>query len=188
MRKIDSPQEGARGVVVTTLEMRTPPTAYHAAKGLSGAAAPRCEIVTEGASAWSARMYSDVGAPWHWVDRLDWSASQWSEWTDRDEHLMLLGYTGSTPFGYAELEQQGKGAVEIAYFGLLPEFIGRGLGGWLLQQAITLAWDLPGTRSIWVHTCDLDGPAALVSYRARGMMEVSRHIEWRIPATDTVTV
>lgn len=133
-------------------------------------------------------MYRDVGAPWHWVDRLDWSEHQWSAWTDREEHLLILGYTGSTPFGYAELEQQGNNIVEIAYFGLLPQFTGQGLGGWLLQQAITIAWDLPRTRSIWVHTCDLDGPAALSNYRARGMVQVGRHVEWRIPTTDTVTV
>lgn len=133
-------------------------------------------------------MYGEVGAPWHWVDRLDWSAHQWNEWTDRDEHLLLLGYAQATPFGYAELELQANGTVEIAHFGLLPTFIGQGLGGWFLQQAITLAWDLPGTDSLWVHTCDLDGPAALANYRARGMVEVSRHIEWRIPPTVTVTV
>jgi GNAT superfamily N-acetyltransferase len=57
--------------------------------------------------------------------------------------------------------------VEIAYFGLLPEFLGRGLGRYLLTEAATRAFDLGASR-VWLHTCTLDDPAALPNYRARG--------------------
>lgn len=57
--------------------------------------------------------------------------------------------------------------VEIAYFGLLPQFIGKGFGGHLLTRAVEQAWAM-GARRVWVHTCTLDGPAALANYQARG--------------------
>src|SRR5438132_6320297 len=41
--------------------------------------------------------------------------------------------------GYYQLRRDDGGGVEIAYFGLLPEFIGRGLGGPLLTSAIEQA-------------------------------------------------
>jgi GNAT superfamily N-acetyltransferase len=68
--------------------------------------------------------------------------------------------------------------VEIAYFGLLPQFVGRGLGGQLLTEGVRRAWTLhervPGcapVERVWVHTCTLDGPHALRNYLARGFQE-----------------
>ena len=59
--------------------------------------------------------------------------------------------------------------IEIAYFGLLPEFIGRGFGGGLLTSAIETAWTWAPTPSrVWVHTCNRDHPSALANYQARG--------------------
>ena len=57
--------------------------------------------------------------------------------------------------------------MEIAYFGLLPQFVGRGLGGALLTATIERAWQLK-PRRVWVHTCTLDHPSALANYQARG--------------------
>lgn len=126
-------------------------------------------------------FYRRVGADWAWVDRLTWSPQQWLEWVDRPEHHLIVCRLDGRDAGYAELEEQGNGTVEIAYFGLLPEAIGKGLGGWLLARTIELAWAIPGTQRVWVHTCDLDGPAALPNYRARGLREYARMIEWRMP-------
>ena len=70
--------------------------------------------------------------------------------------------------GFFELETQDAGNVEIAYFGLLPEFIGQGLGGPLLTATIERAWQLPNTRRVWVHTCTKDHKHAIDNYRNRG--------------------
>ena len=69
--------------------------------------------------------------------------------------------------GYYELQKKAEN-IEIAYFGLTPEFFGRGLGGALLTNAIEHAFAWDGKR-VWVHTCTLDHPAALPNYLARGM-------------------
>ena len=71
------------------------------------------------------------------------------------------------PVGYAELEHDGD-AVELVSFGLLPAFIGRGLGPRLLDAVLRRAWAL-GPSRVWVHTCSLDGPAALRTYQRRGL-------------------
>jgi hypothetical protein len=61
--------------------------------------------------------------------------------------------------------------MEIAYFGLLPEWISRGLGGVLLTSAIEGAWGMaPKPSRVWVHTCNRDHPLALANYQARGMV------------------
>ena len=57
--------------------------------------------------------------------------------------------------------------MEIAYFGILPDFRRRGLGKHLLTAAVTQAWHA-GAQRVWLHTCTLDDPAALPNYRARG--------------------
>ncbi len=113
-------------------------------------------------------FYRMVGSSWNWTDRLKWSDEDWRRYVHRDALTTWLGRTDGEPVGYFELESQDEGNVEIVYFGLLPEFIGRGLGGPLLSAAVECAWNLPGTRRVWVHTCTDDHQHALDNYRKRG--------------------
>jgi GNAT superfamily N-acetyltransferase len=71
------------------------------------------------------------------------------------------------PAGYFELRKCEDGSTEIAYFGLLPAFLGRGLGKHLLTAATEQAW-AEGANRVWLHTCTLDDPAALPNYLKRG--------------------
>lgn len=126
-------------------------------------------------AAFSLFLYSAVGVDWQWTGRLRWSAEQWQTWLERPGSETWVAWCRGTPAGYLELDGQADGAVEIAYFGLLPAFIGRGIGGYLLTVAVARAWDLAtrwpareATRRVWVHTCNLDGPYALPNYKARG--------------------
>jgi GNAT superfamily N-acetyltransferase len=113
-------------------------------------------------------LYSSVGGNWYWVDRLPWTYARWMEWQQRNGVETWVAYLGGTPAGYFELDASKPGEVEIAYFGLFPDCVGRGIGGWLLTRALERAWELRPGR-VWVHTCSLDGPNALANYRARGM-------------------
>lgn len=113
-------------------------------------------------------LYTAVGGHWFWRDRLPWSYARWMAWLDRPALQTWVLYHRGTPAGYVELEKQDGDDVEIAYFGVMREFLGLGLGGHLLTLAIDRAWDF-GARRVWVHTCSLDGPAALANYQARGM-------------------
>jgi GNAT superfamily N-acetyltransferase len=112
-------------------------------------------------------LYREVGKNYHWVDRLAWSDEQVAaRLHDPDVTLHLLTFEGS-PAGYFELERHDDDSVEVAYFGLLPEFLGRGLGKYLLSEAVREAWGLR-PRRVWLHTCTLDDPAALPNYVGRG--------------------
>jgi GNAT superfamily N-acetyltransferase len=172
------PVEGAVAVTVTSLEMASPDEVVPA-EFTPGSAAWR--RVDTGKAEVSRDFYRRVGEPWYWVDRLDWSDDQWREWTDRPDHHLMVAHADGLDVGYAELEQQAEGAVEIAYFGLLPEAIGRGLGRWWLAEVLAEAWRLPGAQRVWVHTCTLDGPAALPTYQGRGLRPFAREVEWRLP-------
>ena len=113
-------------------------------------------------------LYTAVGRDWTWIDRLPWTREQWIHYLERPELETWVGYISGTPYGYFELERTADGSVEIAYFGLLPQFTGRGLGGHLLAAAIERGWGM-GAARVWVHTCTLDHPVALANYQARGM-------------------
>ncbi|MDQ2077738.1 GNAT family N-acetyltransferase [Marinimicrobium sp. ABcell2] len=112
-------------------------------------------------------LYTSVGADLCWYSRLPWSYAQWLAYLDRPELETWVAYVSGTPAGYFELERQSGGNVEIAYFGLMPNFIGKGIGGALLSEAIARAWDM-GAKRVWVHTCSLDHPQACQNYQARG--------------------
>jgi GNAT superfamily N-acetyltransferase len=130
-------------------------------------------------------LYIAVGGPWSWHTRLAWNHEQWLEWLGRPEVETWIGYLSGTPVGYFELEIQPGGQVELVYFGLLPTFIGRGLGSELLSAAVARAWEV-ATQRIWVHTCSLDHPNALANYQARGfrIFDVEERVE-RLPASAT---
>lgn len=117
-------------------------------------------------------LYASVGADWRWYMRLDWSYAQWQSYLNRGEVGTWIAYVDGTPAGYFELERQPPESVEIAYFGLLPPFIGRGMGGSLLTDAVRTAREFNagdrGSTRVWLHTCTLDHPAALSNYQARG--------------------
>ena len=71
------------------------------------------------------------------------------------------------PAGYFELRRDRTNGAEIVYFGLLPEFTGRGLGGHLLTSAAEAAWS-QGPERVWLHTNTMDHPSALPNYLRRG--------------------
>lgn len=113
-------------------------------------------------------LYTAVGGNWRWTFWLGHTHPQWRDFLNRPELETWVGYVRGTPAGYFELEKQPEENVEIVHFGLLPQFIGQGLGGRLLTRAIQRAWEMGASR-VWVHTCTLDGPAALSNYQARGL-------------------
>jgi GNAT superfamily N-acetyltransferase len=128
----------------------------------------RIERALRPSAAFARFLYTAVGAHHYWVDRLPWSKAAWDAHLSRPEvQLHTLQLDGS-PAGYFELEQQAGGDVQIIYFGLLPEHLGKGLGGALLTRAVQLAWQQQDAARVWVHTCSLDAPAALRNYVSRG--------------------
>ena len=113
-------------------------------------------------------LYREVGRPWHWLDRWDWSDARIREHLGSGGIEIWLLTVAGTPAGYFELHRTAH-EVEIAYFGLLPEFIGQRLGPALLTVASQQAWS-SGPGRVWLHTCSLDHPAAIGNYQRVGFV------------------
>ncbi|MFJ7159947.1 GNAT family N-acetyltransferase [Streptomyces sp. NPDC101118] len=120
-------------------------------------------------------LYASVGQDIHWTDRLSLTYEEWVKVLERPGVETWVAYDRGTPAGYIELDPQPDGVVEIMYFGLLPAFRGRRIGGHLLTVGAARAWDLADrwpdrepTRRVWVHTCSQDGPTAMDNYQRRG--------------------
>jgi GNAT superfamily N-acetyltransferase len=120
-------------------------------------------------------LYQEVGRAYHWTDRLDWSDHTISAYLTTPGVSIWLMSWQEEPAGYFELREHEDGSVEIAYFGLLPDFIGRGWGKYLLTRAVESAWGL-GAARVWLHTCTLDHPAALPNYLKRGFRAVRQEV------------
>jgi GNAT superfamily N-acetyltransferase len=153
-----------RLVVTTHLEMRSRAELRPARPGATRFDLVRAEIPCPELNRF---LYASVGADWSWYSRLSWDYRRWLEYLDRPELETWVAYVAGTPAGYFELERQPGNDVELAYFGVMRRFIGKGFGGELLTAAITRAWDT-GAARVWVHTCTLDHPQALPNYKARG--------------------
>lgn len=146
----------------------------------TGIRVTRAEVASP---AFSRFLYAAVGGDVAWTDRLVWPVERWREYLGRPGAETWVAYERGTPAGYIELDPGDDGVVEIAYFGLLPEFRGRRIGGHLLSYGTARAWDLAsrwperaGTERVWVHTCSLDGRYAMANYLRRG---------FRLYATET---
>lgn len=114
-------------------------------------------------------LYEGVGADYQWRDRRIWTDEQLRAHLETPSIAIWALREGSVPRGFFELARHDDGSVEIAYFGLMPAAIGRGLGRALLTTAVDEAWSLkPVPSRVWLHTCTLDHPAALRNYLARG--------------------
>lgn len=112
-------------------------------------------------------LYDAVGSQWNWADRKIMRDEELGEILADDRVEVYVVQVDGTTAGYGELDRRVDGQIELAYFGLIPEFVGKGLGRFFLQWIVEKAWSY-GPRRVWVHTCDLDHPAALPLYRKMG--------------------
>ena len=153
-------EPGARRTVatlVTCLEMTAPPPR-------TARRAPRPDLEIRRARSPTVSfyryLYAAVGEPWTWTVRRCLSDAELAAILGDPRVEVNVLWVGGVPAGYAELDRRAPPDIELAYFGLIPEFIGQGMGGYLLDWAIRHAWRMR-PRRLWVHTCDLDHPAAL---------------------------
>ena len=114
-------------------------------------------------------FYKNIGKNYQWVDRLVWTDLNWINYVSNKNLFTYVLKEKREIAGYFEaiLNESSK-ETEIAYFGILEEYFGKKLGGYLLSEAIKNSFIL-GSKRVWVHTCSLDHKNALKNYLARGM-------------------
>jgi GNAT superfamily N-acetyltransferase len=157
-------------MTVTFLEMTAKPTAPPPPLPKGKIAFMRVEKPT---AHFYRYLYEIIGQKYFWVDRLKVTAEQLTEIIQAPAMLIYVLYTDGAPAGLAEIELKGDGSANIAYFGLIPEAIGRRLGFFFLYHACMSAWTQPIAR-LTVNTCTLDHPRALPLYQRMGFVPFSR--------------
>ncbi len=114
-------------------------------------------------------LYKQIGKKYFWKDRLEWSNKNWIDYVSNKKISTYVLKDNEDIVGYFELIFHNiKEEAEIAYFGILEDYFGKKLGGYLLSQAIKKAFQLNINR-LWLHTCSLDHKNALKNYLSRGM-------------------
>ena len=111
-------------------------------------------------------FYKQIGKKHHWTDRLIWQDKNWIDYVSNERVETFILKTKDELIGYFELIFESD-SCELAYLGILEEYIGKGLGGFLLSEALKIG--LKKSSRVWVHTCSLDHPNAIENYKLRGM-------------------
>lgn len=117
-------------------------------------------------------LYREVGKPHHWLLRRETPDAGLAEIIHSPATQIEILYVDGCPAGFGELDLSRKpDEAEILYFGLTPDFQGRGLSKFFLSEAIHAAWDHE-PRRVTIHTNTLDSPRALQLYQRMGFSPV----------------
>lgn len=122
-------------------------------------------------------LFRAIGEEWMWFSRLMISRAQLQAILSEETRTIHVAELDGRPLGLVELDFADPANVELAFFGLVPQETGRGLGRWLMEAALDMAWARPETRRFFVHTCTGDSPSALGFYRACGFAAYRRALE-----------
>jgi len=118
-------------------------------------------------------LYDAIGRDYHWVDRKRMSDAELRTTLVEERNELYVLYAEGCPAGMAELDFRDAASANIAYFGLIPEYVGRKLGYFFLYHAAMNAWAKPISKLL-VNTCTLDHPRALPLYQRLGFVPYSR--------------
>ncbi len=120
--------------------------------------------------AWYRFLYDSVGSDWNWTSRKKLADEELARIIHDPRVEFHVLFVDGVPAGFAEMDRRIPGEIELKQFGLVPEFIGRGLGKYFLQWTIDKAFSYDPTR-FWLHTCTKDHPAALPNYLKAGFVK-----------------
>lgn len=158
-------------VTVTYLEMTAEPALHVPTPAIPKLMLMRAE---KPSVAFYRYLYDAVGHGYSWTDRKRLGDGELAAILQDERVEVWVTYVAGQPAGYFEVDaREAPAHVELMYFGLTPEFHGRGLGKWLLAEAIRACWARKPGRVI-VETCTLDGPAALPLYQKLGFVPFAR--------------
>lgn len=120
-------------------------------------------------------IYNAVGEPYRWLSRRKMSDETLAAIIGDPRVEMFVLKVAGAEAGFAEIDRRVPDEIELVQFGLIPKFVGRGLGKWFLQWTIDKVWSYQPKR-IWLHTCTLDHAAALPTYLKAGFKEYRQEL------------
>ena len=125
---------------------------------------------------WYRKLYREIGCPWLWFSRLRMTDSELRDVLhDPAVDVFVLSHNG-VDGGLLEFDRRKMPDIELSFFGVVPELLGKGAGRALLEHGLSAEWALQPER-IWLHTCTLDHPRALEFYCKAGFVPYQRAIE-----------
>ena len=173
-RRLLDRKRGRFRSTVTDLEMRVPPQGPAPAPPRAGVRVARWDRPDPGAYL---DLFRRIGQSWLWHGRLVQDAADLAAMLRSPELEVWRLWVDDDVAGLCELDRSRPGEVLIAYFGLAPEYIGSGLGGFLMRSMLRDAWR-GDVRRVWLHTCTEDHPGALRFYQHMGFVIRGRRTEW----------
>lgn len=168
--------------VVTFLEMAArpgyprPPMPHGPVAALLGAETPPAW--------WFLALYDAVGAAYEWTDQHRRPLAEVEAFLADPAVTVYTLMRDGWPQGFFVLDSRGPGVCDLAYLGVTPQAIGQGLGRFLVQTAVHMAWDRPGVARVTINTNSLDHPRALPLYQKAGFEPVRRETRRRILTRD----
>lgn len=158
--------------IVTYLDMRARPSPMREPK--AALVLRRVEVPDP---EWYRTLFRRIGEDWLWLSRLRVDdAALKAIIHDPKIEIYALSHEGAE-IGLLELDfREAPALVELAFFGVVPEFTGAGAGRFLMNRANEIVWSRPVERFM-VHTCTLDHPAAVGFYLKAGFAAYARAIE-----------
>ncbi len=118
-------------------------------------------------------LYETVGTAYHWLDRKKLTDEELQQAIHAEGIEIYAAYVAGVPAGFFELDCRDAQEIWLAYFGIVPDYHGLGLGKWLLSEAVAMAWSKEPSV-LKVETCTLDGPRALPLYQRIGFVPYER--------------
>ena len=121
-------------------------------------------------------LHRMVGENWLWWERLALDdAALGILIFHPDTDIYTLRVDGELA-GFVEIDCSKAKAPAIRYFGLMPDFIGKRLGGFMMESLLHRV-SQPPVRQVTLDTCDLDHPAAIDFYRRHQFKETSTEVQ-----------
>ncbi len=133
------------------------------------------------------KLYKSVGERYNWIDRIIMEENDLLNIIESDDSEINIFKVDGEIAGYFEINRKDPANVEIVYMGLLQRFHGKGLGSFLLNRGLGLAWR-ENTQRVWLHTCEWDHEGSIPMYMKAGFtifkeeshqQKVPDDVEWK---------
>ena len=118
-------------------------------------------------------LYNTIGESAFWCERRQLDDDAIGALLADPEIEIYVLYVGGVPAGFAELDLRETDEIELAYFGLIPEFLGPGLADYLLGWVVDEAWRR-GPARLWLSTTNFEHPTVLAAYQKAGFLAVGQ--------------
>lgn len=115
-------------------------------------------------------LFDTVGDPWGWWERKLQTDDQIATELHDPGFVLFVPYYAGVPAGMVELDSRKSPEIRLNYFGLMPEMIGKGIGGYLMDWTVDYVWNA-GAARFWLNTCTRDSPQALAMYLRAGFVQ-----------------